>query len=244
MENAIEKVNSFDKWYHQIELMPGVTTPGSHDSKQELELLNQIGLPLDCNGLRVLDIGCRDGFFSFEMERRGADVVALDYAAPEVLGFSVAAELLNSSLEYSVANVYDLNSDDFGEFDIVLFLGVLYHLRNPLLALDKIRSVAKPGAFLFVETQLATDIKLNKLDIPLCQFFPSDTLYGDGTNAWGPNEACLNLMLEEAQFDVTDSRVYGHRGYAIARAIEDNKLESFRKMDTSTLAFSKRQKNG
>lgn len=91
------------------------------------------------------------------MERRGAEVVAIDYALPNITGFNVAAKIFGSKVPYIVENVYDLNLETYGAFDIVLFLGVIYHLRNPLLALDKIHSVVKPGGLLFVESAIATD---------------------------------------------------------------------------------------
>jgi len=242
-EHASKKVASFKHWYHRITISSGIETPGSHDSNQELALLDQLGLPLDCSGLRVLDIGCCDGFFSFEMERRGADVLAIDFTAPGIRGFSIAAELLNSNVEHRIANVYDLNPAEFGTFDMVLFLGVLNHLRNPLLALDKVRSVTKSEGLLFVETQLATDVTVLESDTPLCQFFPADTLYGDGTNKWGPNQAGLVEMVREAQFELVNEGRYGDRGYAYAKSIYDEKLESFRKIDSSTSAFGAEQKN-
>ena len=130
-------VDGHPDWYHQIELAPGLVTPGAHTSGDALKVLNGLGLPADAHGLRVLDIGCRDGFFAFELERRGADVHGLDYADPEVTGFGIASRVLGSRVSYSVANVYDLDPDRFGTFDLVLFLGVLYHLRNPMLALDR-----------------------------------------------------------------------------------------------------------
>src|SRR5512145_1989374 len=83
-------------WYHQIELAPGLVTPGTHASAAALAVLDRLGLPADASGRRVLDLGCRDGFFTFEMERRGAEVVAVDYADPDVTGFSIAARILGS----------------------------------------------------------------------------------------------------------------------------------------------------
>ena len=92
--------------------------------------------------MRVLDIGARDGFFSFELERRGADVVAIDYIDPgrdRLPGRARAARARRSTTV--VDNVYRLSRERHGEFDIVLFLGVLYHLRDPLLALDRLWDV-------------------------------------------------------------------------------------------------------
>ena len=220
-------------WFHQIELAPGIVTPGIQDSRGSLEHLDALGLPRDCSKLRVLDIGCRDGFFAFEMERRGAEVVGMDYAAPDVTGFSVASRILGSRVTYVVENVYQLTPEKYGVFDIVLFLGVLYHLRNPLLAFDQVRKVAKPDGLLFVETHVTTHPVLSSLGVPVWQYYPRDTLNKDETNKWGPNLAGLKAAMEEAQFAVLDSAVYGDRCYAKARAVRDDRKEYFRRLDSS-----------
>src|SRR5262245_59952576 len=111
-----EKISSVPFWYHRIELKPGLITPGINDSQAVLELLE---LPKDCSRLRALDIGARDGFFSFEMERRGAEVLAIDYMPPNQTGFMVAKEILGSNVTYKVANVYGLDPKEYGTFDIV-----------------------------------------------------------------------------------------------------------------------------
>src|SRR6266496_1047254 len=103
-----EKISSVPFWYHRIELKPGLITPGINDSQAVLKFLE---LPKDCSGLRVLDIGARDGFFSFELEQRGAEVLAIDYVPPDRTGFMVAKEILGSNVTYKVANVYDLDPE-------------------------------------------------------------------------------------------------------------------------------------
>src|SRR6201996_4023048 len=139
-QEALRLIAAHPHWYHQIEVAPGVVTPGVNDSQMILDTLR---LPDDLSGLRVLDIGARDGFFSFECERRGAaEVVAIDYLPPEETGFPIAKKLVGSDVELRQANVYDLTPEEFGTFDLVLFLGVLYHLRDPMLALDRIADVS------------------------------------------------------------------------------------------------------
>jgi len=237
-------------WYHRIEVMPGVVTPGIHDSTTALNHLDQLGLPRNCSGLRVLDIGCRDGFFSFEMERRGAEVVGMDYVNPTNTGFSLASKLLGSKVNYLIENVNNISgcAGKIGSCDIVLFLGVLYHLRNPLAALDEIHSVTKPGTLLFLETQLldrafmlgdGSFTSLEELspqlsEVPIMQFYPRDALSGDATSKWAPNMTGLKRMLEEAQFEVLDSKIYSSRGYVKAKAVNDPYLEQFRQMDSGS----------
>src|SRR5688572_28673404 len=103
-----DRIASEPHWYHQIEIRPEIVTPSVNDSGNTLERLD---LPADCGGLRALDIGARDGFFSFELERRGADVVAIDYMDPSVSGFDVARDLLGSRVECQVCNLYDLSPE-------------------------------------------------------------------------------------------------------------------------------------
>jgi len=224
-------------WYHRIELAPGLITPGINDSPAVLKNLETMGLPEDGSGLRVLDIGCRDGFFAFVMEARGADVIGVDYAPSNTTGFEVATRILDSKVEYIVENVYDLDPQKYGRFDVVFFLGVLYHLRNPLLALDRIRQMLNPGGLLFVESQLSTDERINSLDIPIWQFYPRDTLNNDETNKWAPNLPGLRCVVEEAEFIVQDSMTNGNRGYVRAMAAKDERQEYFRQLDTSKGIF-------
>lgn len=221
IEEIITKINSVSHWYHSIEIIPGIITPGMNNSKKAL---GRLGLPDDCTGLKVLDIGTRDGFFAFELEKRGADVTAIDYCPAEKTGFKVAAELLNSKVKFVNDNVYNLSKETYGEFDIVLFLGVLYHLPDPMLVLNKIRSVCKGSLYLEsyvidneIMLQNGERIELKSisnelLNIPIMQFYPQDRLNNDFTNYWGPNSTCIELMLKENNFVVAEKKVYGNRG--------------------------------
>ena len=223
-----------ESWYHQIVLCPDVVTPGVHQSDLGLSYLDDLGLPLDCSGMSVLDIGCRDGFYAFEMERRGAEVIGMDYIGPHLSGFLIAKKILDSRVRHLTKNVYGLDPEMQGHQDIVLFLGVLYHLRNPILALDRIRRVVKPGGLLFVETQLAATPQVHKSRVPLWQFFPRSALRKDGTNMWAPNLEGLVAVLEECQFQVLATAIHGDRCYVRAQAINDPELEYFRKFDSSS----------
>jgi 2-polyprenyl-3-methyl-5-hydroxy-6-metoxy-1,4-benzoquinol methylase len=133
------------------------TTTGWRAGQQECAEDGAPGFPRNMRGMRALDLGCSDGFFSFEMEKRGADVVAVDFVPEDYTGFSVARRILGSSVEYRMDNVYNLSPEVYGYFDIVLFMGVLYHLRNPLGGLDAIRSVINDEGQLFVGTMMIDD---------------------------------------------------------------------------------------
>ncbi len=225
------RIASFPHWYHQIEVAPGVVTPGSNASRDSLERLEAIGLPKDAAGLRVLDVGSRDGFFAFEMERRGARVVAVDHARPEATGFSIAAGILESRVTFQTANVYDLTPEMLGTFDLVLFLGILYHLRNPMRALDRVARLLKPGGLAFVETQVTTNPALASLDSPAWEFFPGGSLHGDQTNKWAPNLPGLCAVLEECELHVLDVQVAGDRAVAAARLVPNHNLRFFAELD-------------
>ena len=226
-------MGSVEHWYHQIEFAPGIVTPGINNSSSVLNKLDALGLPQNCSALRVLDIGCRDGFFAFEMEKRGAQVIGIDYAAPDITGFSVASQILGSKVTYVVENVYDLAPEKYGRFDLVLFLGVLYHLRNPMLALDQIRKVIEPDGLLFVESQLSTNRTLNSLNVPVWQFYPRNTLNDDETNKWAPNLVGLESVVEEAEFKILESFSDCNRGHVKAQAVVDSRQEFFRELDSS-----------
>jgi SAM-dependent methyltransferase len=209
--DARAMVAAYPRWYHRIEVRPGLVTPGVNDSPQQLQMLQ---LPTDCSGIRALDIGARDGFFSFELERRGADVLAVDYMPAERTGFPVAAQLLGSRVAFRQANIYELTPEDLGTFDLILFLGLLYHLPDPIRALRIVRRLCTWRMYLEtmviddimpmpdgIETSLAgLDPRLP--DVPLMRFFPGDSYNGDPTNYWGPNVRCVEAMATETEFRV------------------------------------------
>jgi tRNA (mo5U34)-methyltransferase len=240
-QEALRLIAAHPHWYHRIEVAPGVVTPGVNDSQMILDALE---LPESLEGLRVLDIGARDGFFSFECERRGAaEVVAIDYLTPEETGFPIARELVGSQVELRQANVYDLTPEEFGTFDLVLFLGVLYHLRDPMLALDKIADVSTGKLILEThaiddavlvapgEFKRLVDISPELGEIPLMQFYPGDSLNNDPTNVWAPNQAALRAMLGESGFAVDRELRIGQRALAFAHRTQDAMREYWRHRD-------------
>jgi tRNA (mo5U34)-methyltransferase len=224
------RVDAVRFWYHKIPLGFGIVTPGVNDPSQTLQHLD---LPEDCRGMRVLDLGARDGYFSFEMERRGAAVVAVDYAPADRTGFATAADVLGSKVEYRQANIYDLDPARHGTYDIVLFLGLLYHLPDPLRAIEIVRSLctgrlclethAIDNGLLMKDGTTKPLAELSPLlsDVPLMQFYPGKTLSGDPTNYWGPNLSCLVGMLEECRFRVLSHVLTADRAIVNAQVAED-----------------------
>ena len=203
------------EWYHVMELPGGVVTPGRADHRAELALY---GIPDDMHGLRALDVATFDGYWAFEMERRGADVTAIDIPswshidlplrwregmkpeqdAPTGDGFKLAAGLLGSKVTRREQSVYDLSPDDVGRFDVVFISDLLQHLRDPQRALERVYSVTKPGGYLLLAENYAHDLEKFS-DVALMEF-RSYRAY----TWWMPTSAALKLMLRVAGYDVIE----------------------------------------
>jgi len=206
------------RWFHTIDLGGGVVTPGIDDSPVRLA---RVQLPPSLEGKTVLDIGAWDGFFSFECERRGAArVVAADHFSwhgpgwGTKAGYTLAHQALGSRVEDVDIDVMDLSPDRIGTFDVVLFLGVLYHLRHPLLALERVASVTRD--YLIVETV----VDLVGFRRPAMAFYPGRELNNDPTNWWGPNLPAVRGMLESLGFrEVIVPTPLPNAAYRAARAL-------------------------
>jgi tRNA (mo5U34)-methyltransferase len=185
-------------WWHSIDLGGGRITPGVRKLDDLQSRYANFNLPEDLSGKRVLDMGCWDGFFSFEAERHGAQVVAVDCWRPEK--FFEAHRALNSRVEFHEMSVYELSREKLGLFDIVFFLGVLYHLQHPLLSLQRVCEVTRDIAI------IGSYVIDNILDTasPVMEFYPLDELGGQYDNWWGPNTECLVRMTQTAGFAQTD----------------------------------------
>jgi tRNA (mo5U34)-methyltransferase len=223
------QVDAVPHWYHVFDFGDGIVTPGTRNGTGLLKLID---LPDDMTGMRVLDLGARDGFFSFTCEQRGArEVIATDYLPRTSMGFDVAARALQSTrVSFIHANIYDLPAHDLGMFDIVLFLGLLYHLPDPLGALRIVRSLT--AGTMHLETQaidsnvLMPDGSFEPLpdrlkDVPLLQFYPCGVLYGDSSNFFAPNTAGLTAILHDTGFAPGAILHYGDRAVVSCRAVEN-----------------------
>lgn len=194
LKKEVEKI----KWFHIIDFGNGIKTPGIKDAVEEME---RIGIPKNLEGKTVLDIGAWDGFYSFEAEKRGAKrVLAIDsfiwsgegWASKE--GFELARRVLNSKVEDKLISVYDISPENVGTFDIVLFLGVLYHLKHPLLALERIFSVTTELAIIETVCDLLDYHK------PALALYPNNELEADSSNWCGPNFEAIEAMLKTVGF--------------------------------------------
>src|SRR3954465_1721402 len=174
-------------------------------------------IPADLTGKSVLDIGCNAGFYSLEMKRRGAArVVGIDSDETYLAQARFAAEVKGADIEFRQLDVYDVAK--LGErFDVVLFMGVLYHLRHPLLALDLLYEHVARDLLVFQSlmrgsrevAQIEKDYPFSETEIfekpgyPL-MYFVEHRYSHDPTNWWIPNNACAEAMLRSAGFEIVD----------------------------------------
>jgi tRNA (mo5U34)-methyltransferase len=203
------------EWFHSIDFGAGLVTPGLDNTRERLDILQ---IPRDLTGQTVLDVGAWDGFFSFECQRRNAQrVVAADSFAwngsgwSTKAGFEFARRTRGSRVEDIDIDVLDLEPSRVGTFDLVLMLGVLYHMRHPLLALEAISSVT--GRQLIVETH----VDLTFLSRPAAAFYPGHDLLLDPTNWWGPNPQAIAGMLKTCGFTRVEIVTPNSALYRLAR---------------------------
>ncbi len=211
-----DRVASID-WYHTLELAPGVVTPGWLDHRP---VTPRIPLPPSLAGRRCLDVGTFNGYWAFELERRGArEVVAIDVldprrwdwpvdsdeAAKTIIanrmaggaGFEIARRALGSRVQRLDRSVYDLDQRELGDFDLVYVGSLLVHLRDPVRALERVRAVCR-------ETLVVVD----GIDLPLTlrsPRTPAARLDGRGRPWWWwPNATGLARLVQAAGFEVLD----------------------------------------
>jgi tRNA (mo5U34)-methyltransferase len=200
------QVKSEVYWFQKIEIAPGLFTPGW--SNPVTDKLPYYGLPEDLTGKRVLDIGCAEGFFSFEAEKRGArEVIGIDSFPDSVRRFNIIKAARQSNATAFLMNVYDLEPKRLGTFDVVLFYGVFYHLKHPQYALERIRSVCT-GELLF-QTHIYEEPAIK--GVPWARYFPHGMMSGanrelwDATIFWLFNSQCCLAMLDHVGF--TDIKI-------------------------------------
>jgi tRNA (mo5U34)-methyltransferase len=204
-----EKVKEID-WYHALELPGGVVTDGWFDLRPYVDLY---GLPERMDGMRALEVGTWDGFWAFEMERRGAEVVALDVEDESQLdwpprrrpkefkpigtrgeGFKLAHEALGSKVERVIHNIYEAKPEDLGTFDLVFCGSVLIHLRDQLLALERIANLCSGKLISAEEYNRAAGL----VPFPVSRFRAdrdADVVF------WQPSARTWRRMMWTAGFD-------------------------------------------
>jgi tRNA (mo5U34)-methyltransferase len=210
------RVNGID-WYHTLELAPGVVTPGWLDHRP---ILSQVPLPASLRDMRCLDVGTFNGFWAFELERRGAaEVVAVDVLDPRRWdwpagsteatvsalagrmaggqGFEIAREAFGSRVRRHDLSVYDLNEGDIGLFDFVFVGSLLVHLRDPIRAVERVCSVCRPEATLVVMDGIDLSLTLRHPRLPVAR------LDGRGRPWWWyANASGLARIIDAGGFDL------------------------------------------
>jgi tRNA (mo5U34)-methyltransferase len=244
MEHAVDaatlrsRIKDIGFWYHRIELPGGVITPGLHPLHAPL-----YRIPEDLTGLRVLDVGAWDGYWTFEALKRGAkEAVAIDDFSDYLGRLNEAQrqawrsfDLCRGALGYSEdrcrraeLSIYDLTESHFGRFDIVFFFGTLYHLRHPLLGLDRAGAVCDRE--IYVESAICDDYSPYRGGMGkgypgkqmICEFYPGTEYSGNATNWWAPTLQCLGGLVQAAGFKSVETwkftpspKMLAHcRGYA------------------------------
>lgn len=213
-----QDVNRLGPWFHNLNLNGVATAPGHFLGDYPADKFARFAalVPEDLTGLSVLDIGCNAGFYSFEMRRRGAArVVGIDADERYLEQARFAALALGETgVEFRRLSTYDVAA--LGErFDLVIFMGVLYHLRHPLLALDLIREHVAGDMLLFQSltrgpatvAEVAADYDFDQSDhfqrpdYPRLAFIEREWAH-DWTNWWVPNRAGVEAMLRAAGFSI------------------------------------------
>ena len=223
-------VASRSDWFHSIDVGGGITTPGTCPPDYLRMIWQKMNLPEDLRGRRVLDVGTYDGYFAFEAERRGAEVVAIDVNPEDCRCFALARRLLGSRVAYHQMSVYELDATKLGGiFDFVLFLGVYYHLRHLFLALDNLWAITRGE--MRVETHVIddhfiladgsvkklVDVDRRLVDTPIYRFYRFNQLGNDYSNWFGGNIAAVSESLSSAGFVVSLLGKWGSRALFSAR---------------------------
>lgn len=215
-----KKIVELGPWFHNLSLL-GVQTAPDHflGDYPSIKWKNfQHAIPEDLAGMSVLDIGCNGGFYSIEMKRRGADrVLGVDHDSQYLDQARFAAKILGFNIEFRPLSVYELPSLK-ERFDLVLFMGVFYHLRHPLLALDILRQHVTKDWLVFQSmlrgsrsaTSIDEDYPFSETAIFDHPGFPKmhfveNSYSQDPTNWWIPNRACAEAVLRSSGFKIIDA---------------------------------------
>jgi tRNA (mo5U34)-methyltransferase len=215
-QELMQRISEMGEWFHNINLN-GVWTAPNHflgDFPNVKWKSIAPAIPEDLTGATVLDIGCNGGFYSIEFKKRGASrVLGVDVDDRYLDQARFASQVLGLEIEFMKRSVYDVDSIP-GQFDYVLFMGVFYHLRYPLYALDKVIKKVK-GALVFqtmlrgslTSKELADDYHFwnteifNQADFP-CMYFIEKKYAGDPTNWWIPNHGAMEAMLRSSGLEI------------------------------------------
>lgn len=240
-------------WFHNLHLPDGSQTAPDHDlgdfPRFKWEQINPV-LPQDLRGWQALDIGCNAGFYSIELAKRGAQVTAIDIDPHYLRQARWAASIygLERQIEFHQLPIYQLAHWD-QKFDLIWFMGVLYHLRYPLLALDIVRQRAR-GLMVFQSLtspgeqvlDIENDYSLHQREVLVAEGWPRMSFIehrfaGDPSNWWAPNHACVEALLRSSGFQ--DIRRLDHEIYLCRATEEAEKAWFMPEYDSAVTALAK-----
>lgn len=215
-----EKIDSLKPWFHNIRLDNLETIPGETKSDRQWSIIEPY-LPKDLTGKDVVDLGCNAGYFSIKMLERGANVLGVDESKRYLDQAKFATDYLNFKMDFELKNVYDFALGNQKKFNFSFFFGVLYHLRYPLLVLDKLREFTTEKLFLHTLVRnpgLKSKFSISKKKIEIPEnisreedkiydntnfpkaFFIEKKLGGYIGNWWIFNESCMSAILRSSGF--------------------------------------------
>ena len=224
IKDKIKKVN----WWHSINLGEYGITDGVQQS-----IMDTLKMPDKFTGKTVLDIGTVDGFYAFEAEKRNAKrILAADslawrnesYSAHKLTtgkdGFNLAREILNSKVEDIELEDFneDICIDKLGKHDIVLCLGILYHMMDPFRFIRKLSEITNELLILETHTDVNNNYAWKIYGPPLMAFYPTNELNNDESNWWGPNAVCVREMLKAAGFEKIELKFMSPAGRTVFHA--------------------------
>lgn len=209
-------VDAHPSWYHRFEIFPGITTPGVYDPSGTLSMLK---LPDRMDGRSVLEIGPADGYFTKAMHDRGASITTLDYAS-SLSGFSITQKLSGLDVNKVDSNIFDVDKHGFEPFDHVIMLGILYHLPDLVRPFWLLRPLIKGE--LIIETVVSRKFD----DLAYAEYTQGATPNGDMTNFWAPSPKCVEGILLDCGYLITETWLNGERGMFRAVVNDTPKSES------------------
>jgi len=255
---AERKIAELGPWFHNLHLPDGTQTAPGHKlgdfPKFKWEAIAR-HLPADLSGWKVLDIGCNAGFYSFELARRGADVLGIDVDERYLKQAEWAKEIFNlqNKVQFKYMQIYELLKFK-REFDLVLFMGVFYHLRYPLLALDIISNIFKkllifqtltmPGdVFLLPPENLNIDERYLMLNDNWPKMaFIENRLEGDFTNWWALNNTCIEALMNSCGIKIIKKPA--HEIYMCEQIPTFNKIMINNELDFFYSLINEKKNNG
>ena len=212
-------------WHHDFEIVPGVRTHGSYDPAV---IWRELRLPEDLTGTSLADVGASNGYYSFEARRRGARVVAFDFRHKDNSGFGLVQHINGvTDIEHHHVNVLDITPELYGQFDVVLALGLLYHTSDPYLALANCAALARKRLMIecyCIDASLPQGLRGE----PVMRFisdperFPAHGhVNHDRSNFWGFTAVCLRRIAEDVGFAVRREHVRSDRVFIDAERVVD-----------------------